>query len=55
MKNNELKQAAIQAIRDYHADDSVTMEATLEGLEEIYSEVNSLIDAMSSDIAANEY
>lgn len=54
MKNHDLKNAAIQAIREYHSDDSVSLEQTLAGLEEIASEAASTIDAVEADIAANE-
>lgn len=45
-----MKEAALVVVRAYHADSGVSMQTTKEGLEEILSETQSLLDAVESDL-----
>jgi len=48
--NEELKDAALEAVRNYHSDDSVSLSETLQGLQEIAQEANNLAAAVTDDI-----
>lgn len=50
MTNAQLKNTAIEAIRNYHADQSVSIETTRDGLEDIISEAQQLVDACNADL-----
>lgn len=45
-----LKEAASQSIKTLHSDQSVTLNTTLESLEELQGELTSLIEAVRSDL-----
>lgn len=49
-----MKEAALEAVRAYHADSGVDMQTTKEGLEEIVSEAQSLLDAVESDLRSRD-
>lgn len=53
-RNARLKEAALAAVRAYHADSGVSMQTTKEGLEEILSETQSLLDAVESDLRSQD-
>jgi hypothetical protein len=52
MSNIERLEAAKEAASNYHADQSVSIRTTMEGLEELLSHVESLVDACAADLAA---
>lgn len=51
--NEKLLQTAREAIQAYHGDTSVSQETTLDGLEELQSELVGMIDAIKADIKSS--
>jgi hypothetical protein len=49
-KHDTLKETALQAIRDIHSDSSVSLETTLDSLEELGEEISILQEAVRQDI-----
>ena len=53
-KHQQLKQAALEAAYALHSDTSVSMEKTLDSLQELHSHLTLLIHAVESDLAHQE-
>lgn len=53
-KNERLKAIAIQAVRNYHSDTTVSKSTTAAGLDEIASEAQDLASATREDIRHEE-